>query len=350
VKLFFSHLQGDSFAVHSQEEYQRAVLLNPKAQMVFIDNDRVKFFNSDMGEYEIGDTSGDVVVLDASDKKSLIGCYGKKVIGINVTSPPILSNYPFWGVAVELNEKLFVTPNGKVSEDRRKIKGWKKYGDTPLEFNRTSFMEASKLAKYTQKGLIKTVKKPLNKPDNPFFDPKFVKSKENTSKSTLVKRQNSLLSKKEVEGGLFLCDKCKFMEHCPKFQSGSVCAYSKRFKELAPLVKTRDIDLLGEVLQKIMEKESERYMRGVTMEEMSGDIDRDVTNLGEALFNKVKDFISIMKPVLNQAKIYNILNQQVNIAVGVEKLEDAGLTQDQRTDMAEEIEGIIQEQKRKTAS
>lgn len=352
--LYFSHLQGENYFIKSKDEYKQAILKNPSAKMIFIDDDKITFYNDQVMENKeliLNDTSGDVIAVEADRKDLLIGNYGKKVIAIGVKSPALLSNYPFWRATVELSPDFYVLPNGKVFEDHRRVKNWiKKYGTDKLEFNRKSFEEASKLAKYTSKGIIKTIEKPKSKPDNPFFDPKVVKSHEKVDKSVISKRKNAISAKNSVKDSLLTCNNCPYMGKCPKFQANAVCAYSKRFKELAPLVKTRDIDLLSESLQKIMEVESKRYLRGATMEEISGNIDRDVTSIGDGLFNKIKSFMDIMKPVLNNATQYNILNQNVNVAVSVEKLENAGLSEDQRRDLAKEIEGIIKEQKRKATS
>jgi hypothetical protein len=57
-----------------------------------------------------------------------------------------------------------------------------------------------------------------------------------------------------------------------------------------------------------------------------------------------------MKPVLNTATQYNILNQNVNIGVSVEKLENAGLTEEQRGNLADQIDEIIKDQKRKATA
>lgn len=350
-QIYFSHLKGENFLIRSKEEHQKAVLKNPKAPMMLIDGDRVTFYNDSLSgkDFIINNTQGDTIVIDASRKDLLIGAYGKKVIGINVTSPALLSNFPFWRAAVELDPSVYILPNGKVFEDHRHVKAWiKKFGVDRLEFNSRSYLEACKLAKFTQKGIIKVVKKPKSKSDNPFFDPKTMQSHVKGNESAIIRQKSNFLTKNSVKDDILACNSCKFFEKCPKFQANSICAYSKRFKELAPLVGTRDLDLLGESLQKIMQTESKRYLRGVTMEEVSGDLDPAVTGVGDGLFKKVTDFMKIMKPILNTATQYNILNQNVNVSVSVEKLENAGLTEEQRKDLAGEIEGIIKEQKRKT--
>ena len=352
-EIYFSHLKGEAFLIRSKEEHQRAILKNPKAPMMLIDGDKVTFYNDSIGDREfiLNNTEGEVIVVDASRKDLLIGAYGKKVIGVNVTSPSLLSNFPFWRAGVELESGVYILPNGKVFEDHRRVSAWvKKFGKEKLEFNMNSFIEASKLAKFTQKGIIKVVKKPKGKSDNPFFDPKAMQSHVKGGESAVTRQKSNFLTKSSVKDDILACNTCKFFEKCPKFQANSICAYSKRFKELAPLVKTRDIDLLGESLQKIMETESKRYLRGVTMEEVSGDIDPAVTAVGDGLFKKVTDFMKIMKPILNTATQYNILNQNVNVAVSMEKLENAGLSEGQRRNLAEEIEGIIKEQRRKATS
>jgi hypothetical protein len=352
-QIYFSHLKGENFLIHSKDEHQKAVLKNPKIPMMLLDGEKVTFYNDSLGDREfiINNTDGKIIVVDASRKDLLIGCYGKKVIGVNVTSPPLLSNYPFWKAGVELESGVYILPNGKIFEDHRRVSAWiKKFGKDRLEFNMNSYIEASKLAKFTQKGIIKVIKKPKGKSDNPFFDPKAMQSHVKGGESAVIRQKSNFLVKSSVKDDILACNSCKFFEKCPKFQANSICAYSKRFKELAPLVGTRDLDLLGESLQKIMQTESKRYLRGTVMEEVSGDLDPAVTNIGDGLFKKVVDFMKIMKPILNTATQYNILNQNVNIAVSMEKLENAGLTEDQRTNLAEEIEGIIKEQKRKTTS
>jgi hypothetical protein len=352
VKLYFSHLTGERYFIQSREEHSKAILKSPKAEMILLDGNKIKFFNDPKHTMEltINDASGEIIAVSPDRKDLLIGNYGKKVVIVGVSSPALLSNYPFWAAAVQLSSDYYILPNGKIFENCRSVKAWiKKYGKDKLEFNRRSFEEAAKLANPTSKGIIKVVKKPKSKSDDPFFDPKVLKSKEKVSESTLIKRKNSILAKRGVKDDILVCDNCRFMKNCPQFQAGAVCSYSKRFKELAPLVKTRDLDLLTGSLQKIMEMESERYMRGATLEQLTGDVDPGVTHLGETLFRKVKDFIEIMRPVLNNETTYNILNVNVNTAVGMERLENAGLTEDQRRDLAGEIEGIIKEQRRKTA-
>lgn len=138
---------------------------------------------------------------------------------------------------------------------------------------------------------------------------------------------------------------CPYGEACEYKKRGLLCFHNKNFEKLATFFKTRDIDLILEGFAKLIQSESGRYEKGVALEEAKSTLDPLVTAIGQGLFQKLVEYVKLVKPELQPQTTYNILNQQVNIGVAVQKLEEAGLSERQRQDLAREVTAIIEDEK-----
>lgn len=126
------------------------------------------------------------------------------------------------------------------------------------------------------------------------------------------------------------------------------CVNDPQFSHLAPYFSSRDPEFMLQALGEIMSIDSQRYLRGVKHEQETyeGAVNPNVTNLSDNLFKHAESLARLIKPGETGSPTYNILNYKVNVGVAVENLNNAGLTQKQRDDLATEIDSIIKEQKR----
>ena len=199
-----------------------------------------------------------------------------------------------------------------------------------------------------------TAKMNINMQNGITEEPKFPKA-EPINRAQGIKRVVSKQTRKQLSRSLSKARQnkkiygCPYGKNCEFLKRGLICLHSKEFNELAKFFKTRDIELITDGLLKIIQKESKRYEKGIELEKLGSVLNSEVTNIGNNLFKKAVDFMKILKPELIPQATYNILNQSVNISTAVEKLERAGMNDEQRKDLATEIEEIIREQKYKGA-
>jgi len=127
-----------------------------------------------------------------------------------------------------------------------------------------------------------------------------------------------------------------------------LCTQNKEFHHLIPYFKSRDIDLMLQALGEILSVDSQRYLRAVEHEQNSleGALDSNVTQLSDNLFKHAHSLAQMLEPRLAPSPTYNILNYKVNVGMAVENLNNAGLSEQQRRDLAAEVDRIITEQKR----
>jgi hypothetical protein len=146
-----------------------------------------------------------------------------------------------------------------------------------------------------------------------------------TTKGNETKKKNELIKKLELS-----------------------CTDNPEFKHLAPYFRSRDVDMMLQALGEIMSVDSQRYLRGVKHEQdtMAGSIDCNVTQLSQTIFKHAESLTSLIEPRNAPSPTYNILNYKVNVGMAVENLNNAGLSEQQRQDLAGEIDRIITEQKR----
>jgi len=337
MKLYFTHGFGDNLALINDSDLLYLADNGEKGWLKTSD----EFVEFDNKKVKIDDLSEKTPCI--LNRELIRKLKGKRFHLVRCFSPHEILNYRPYSVECILSDKYYILPNGRKYYTGTKVQNWsRKWGKDKLEFNYMSFMEASKMV---EKNELK-IKKPKGKSKNPFFDPKVVQGlkKDDTVREVgLVAMER----KGEVVKSTLTCDTCQFKNSCPGFMAGSVCGYSENFKYLVNKIKSRDIDLITEAIQEVISSESERYAMAKHFENVSGNIDGRTTQIGDLLFKKLIDFVRLVKPELNQGVTYNILNQQVNIGTAVEKLEDAGLSREQRVGLAEQIDKIIKEEKQK---
>lgn len=259
---------------------------------------------------------------------------------VGVKSPSELINLRPTSAECILDKDFYILPNGSKYKSAKPVQVYtKRWGKDKLIFNQKSFEKAAKMAENRELKL----KKFKGKSKNPFFDPKVLENAQKGQKPGIL----AIRHKGEVVKSTLACDSCNYKDKCPGYMENSVCSYSDSFKYLVDKIKSRDIDLITDSIQEIIANESERYAMARHFEKVSGNIDGRTTQIGDFLFKKLVEFVKLVKPELDQKVTYNILNQQVNIGTAVEKLEDAGLTEEQRLGLAEQIEQIIKEEKQK---
>lgn len=336
MKLYFSDLKGDCYAFRSEKELI-GLNKNPVAEYI-ITGETVKINNKIV---KIDDLTENFPCI--LDRKLIKELKGRRFHLVNCQNPAEIVNFRPNSAECILSKSHYVLPNGKSYHKATSVINWvKKWGKDKLEFNYHSFLEAKRM---TVNNELK-IRKPKGKSNNPFFDPKVVEG----MKTDQTVRQTGLVAierKKEVVSSTLTCDVCQFKQRCPGFMASSVCLYSDNFKFLVGKIKSRDIDLITEAIQEVIASESERYAMARHFENVSGSIDGRTTQIGDLLFKKLVDFVKLVKPELNQGITYNILNQQVNISTAVGKLENAGLSKEQRFGLAEQIDKIIKEERQK---
>lgn len=190
-----------------------------------------------------------------------------------------------------------------------------------LKLNQDPIKTETKLNKYTQK----TPDKAHYGETNSIHKVSPEKRQDIARSGGLTKGKNALIKKMEI-----------------------LCSDNKEFHHLVPYFKSRDPEFMMQALSEIMSIDSQRYLRGVTKEQTTGEgaIDSNVTQLGDNLFKHAEALVKLIKPSEVGSPTYNILNYKVNVGMAVENLNNAGLTEQQREDLASQIDRIIEGQKR----
>lgn len=112
-------------------------------------------------------------------------------------------------------------------------------------------------------------------------------------------------------GDKFLCNQCSLAMHCKFYREGSVCSVpDSEPKELAAFFKTRDSGVIIDGLSAIVQINSQRFERGLELEEVNGDLDKNVTVLATQLFDQGQKLAKLIDPSLRNPKV------QVNIGAG----------------------------------
>ena len=143
--------------------------------------------------------------------------------------------------------------------------------------------------------------------------------------------------------------RCPLGDKCRYAVAGQICQHNKEAFKIAQYFKTRDPDLITENLASLLSIESERYGKVLALEQDGADILGFASAIGNDLFNKAIAFLKIVKPEFDTGRAINIFNTQINASQAAVKLEQAGMNDDQRQSLAEEIEGIIKEKRRQGA-
>lgn len=140
--------------------------------------------------------------------------------------------------------------------------------------------------------------------------------------------------------------RCPLGATCRYAAAGQICQHNKEAFKLAQFFKTRDPDLIIESLASLLSVESERYAKALAIEEDSGTIADFASSIGNDLFRKAIDYLKLVKPEFDSGKAVNIFNMQINASEAAIKLEQAGMNDQQRRSLAEDIEGILKEKRR----
>lgn len=346
MKLYFSHFKGERWSFRSLDDEKKGLKKNPMAEYIVTSNTDV-FFSNRGRKSRIDDINQISEVIAVENRKLYAEAKKtkRKIHLVGVESPHELINLRPHSAEITLSERDYILPNGKRYYNGVKVQSWaKKWGKDKVQFNYNSFLEAVKMIEND----IDKVKKPKGKVKNPFFDPKVVAGlkKDDTVKQTGVL---ALREKGELVVNQLYCDNCTHKVKCPGYMPDSVCYYNSSFKSLIPKIKSRDIDLINDAILDIISSESERYQFARHVESMTGELSGHATQIGELLYKKLTEYLKIKQPELDSHATYNILNQQVNIAVAVESLENAGLSKQQRESLAGEIDQILKQAKQRRA-
>jgi len=190
-----------------------------------------------------------------------------------------------------------------------------------LKLNQDPIKTGRKLIKYT----VKTPLKAHNGAGNSIHKVSPEKRKDIARSGGITTGKNKLIKKMEI-----------------------LCNDNKEFHHLVPYFKSRDPEFMMQALSEIMSIDSQRYLRGVSHEQEigEGEIDSNVTQLSDNLFKHAESLVKLIKPSEVGSPTYNILNYKVNVGMAVENLNNAGLTKEQRDDLASTIDRIIEGQKR----
>ncbi len=141
--------------------------------------------------------------------------------------------------------------------------------------------------------------------------------------------------------------RCPLGDRCRYAKAGQICSHNREAFKLAAYFKTRDPDLLIESLTTMLTIESERYGNALIEEENDLRITNFASMIGNDLFRKTVELLKIVKPEFDAGKAINIFNTQINASEAIIKLEQAGMNDGQRENIAEEIGRILKEEKRK---
>ncbi len=183
---------------------------------------------------------------------------------------------------------------------------------------------------------------------------KMTKTDKKVKQKQLENGHTALTKKREAQTriehtALAAKGQCPYGDECTYLAKGIICLHTNEYRKIAKFFGTRDLVLIQEGLIGILESEAERYERAKALEDHTGMPIAEVTNIANNLFKNATTLMNIGKGVLTENGTVNILNQSINVSVAVEKLEDAGLTDEHRLGLADEIGRIIEETRRSRA-
>lgn len=111
-------------------------------------------------------------------------------------------------------------------------------------------------------------------------------------------------------GDKLLCDKCSLAPACKLYREGGVCIVSGTDGSgLAKHFGTRDADEIMDGLGKVLQEQTKRFEKGVESEERSGDIDPEVTKIGNSVFQMGVKLAQLIDPSLAKPGV------QVNVGI-----------------------------------
>lgn len=118
---------------------------------------------------------------------------------------------------------------------------------------------------------------------------------------------------KMKEGDKFYCDTCSIQMECKYQRAGAVCTVpDAEPASLANFFKTRDPQLIVDGLSTIVAANSRRLERGMSEEEIIGDLNPEVTKLLNSVFTQGVQLAKLLDPNLRGGGV------KVNVGVGVQ--------------------------------
>lgn len=111
-------------------------------------------------------------------------------------------------------------------------------------------------------------------------------------------------------GDKLLCDKCSLAPACKLYREGGVCTVpGTDGSGLAKHFGTRDADDIMDGLGKVLQEQTKRFEKGVEGEERTGEIDGEVTKIGNSVFQMGVKLAQLIDPSLAKPGV------QVNVGI-----------------------------------
>lgn len=117
---------------------------------------------------------------------------------------------------------------------------------------------------------------------------------------------------KPKDGDKIACDTCSLQNSCKYYRQGAVCSVpGSEPASLAHQFKTRDAQVIIDGLGTLLAGQARRYEQGMQEENMYGELDSEVTKIGNQLFNNGVKLAKLIDPTLNGGP-----KVQVNVGAG----------------------------------
>lgn len=160
-------------------------------------------------------------------------------------------------------------------------------------------------------------------------------------------------------GDKFACDSCSLSSTCKHYREGAVCSLpDSESRELATHFQTRDSGLIMDGLAEITRIQSRRAERALSLEEIDGEVSKEVTGLLNAVFEQGTKLAKLIDPSLRAGPSVNIntgpgghvsieATPQQKIAAIYRELEMRGVPRSEITpDMVRQLLGELVEHER----
>lgn len=109
-----------------------------------------------------------------------------------------------------------------------------------------------------------------------------------------------------------LCNTCSLQDHCKYYREGAVCSIpGSEPAPLARLFKSRDSDTIIDGLGTVLALQTRRLERGVTDEELMGELDPEVSKIANQIFSNGAKLAKLLNPSLGGGA-----RVQVNVGAG----------------------------------
>lgn len=120
------------------------------------------------------------------------------------------------------------------------------------------------------------------------------------------------------EADKFKCDACILHNTCMLYREGSVCVVmGSDGLDIAHQFGTRNVDSIIGALGKLVERQAERLQDAQAAEDVSGELDPEVTKMYKTVFDQGVKLAKLIDPNLNGSKVQVNVGVQGNAAVQV---------------------------------